>query len=377
MIKSVSRQVLRVWGFERGWMKTKKVTIADVAKRAGVSTSTVSMILNGKNKFPETTYRRVIDACNELGYVRSEAYRVEEGAGEALIAVVPTLSNLYFVSAVGAMQRKAKELGYSLLTFETFRERAQEARIMQLCHEFPFAGALFLYPPENDMLLKQLEKKKPVVFIYDKGAYDNASIFEFDGLQVGAVIGEHLFALGHRRIAYLSLDFEKKQVMRSRRLEGLRSVYKANGLDPIQSVIACTPETELLHTKTRPDGYELGYLLMKRLIERRADITAVATLNDMIAIGAIDAIIDAGKRVPEDYSVCGIDNVSAARYRGVSLTSVESYPIQAGHEAVSYLVRRIEQEGSLSDIEDMPESIMRIEYIPKLIVRKSTGPRRK
>jgi LacI family transcriptional regulator len=116
---------------------------------------------------------------------------------------------------------------------------------------------------------------------------------------------------------------------------------------------------------------------MKRLIERRADITAVATLNDMIAIGAIDAIIDAGKRVPEDYSVCGIDNVSAARYRGVSLTSVESYPIQAGHEAVSYLVRRIEQEGSLSDIEDMPESIMRIEYIPKLIVRKSTGPRRK
>ena len=359
MIKSVSRQVLRVWGFERGWMKTKKVTIADVAKRAGVSTSTVSMILNGKNKFPETTYRRVIDACNELGYVRSEAYRVEEGAGKALIAVVPTLSNLYFVSAVGAMQRKAKELGYSLLTFETFRERAQEARIMQLCHEFPFAGALFLYPPENDMLLKQLEKKKPVVFIYDKGAYDNASIFEFDGLQVGAVIGEHLFALGHRRIAYLSLDFEKKQVMRSRRLEGLRSVYKANGLDPIQSVIACTPETELLHTKTRPDGYELGYLLMKRLIERRADITAVATLNDMIQINLY------------------LKDLTDARYRGVSLTSVESYPIQAGHEAVSYLVRRIEQEGSLSDIEDMPESIMRIEYIPKLIVRKSTGPRRK
>ena len=100
MIKSVSRQVLRVWGFERGWMKTKKVTIADVAKRAGVSTSTVSMILNGKNKFPETTYRRVIDACNELGYVLSEAYRVEEGAVKALIAVVPTLSNLYFAAAI-------------------------------------------------------------------------------------------------------------------------------------------------------------------------------------------------------------------------------------------------------------------------------------
>lgn len=358
-------------------MKTKKITIADVAKHAGVSASTVSMILNGKNKFPEKTYRRVIDACNELGYVRGDTFRAERGEGKVLIAVVPTLANLYFVHIAGAMQRKAKELGYSLLTFETFRERAQEARIIQICHDFPFAGVLFLYPPENDMLLKQLEKKKPVVFIYDKGAYDNASIFEFDGLQVGAVIGEHLFALGHRRIAFLTLDFEMKQVMRARRLEGLRSVYKANGFDPLQSVVACTPETELIHSKTRPDGYELGYLLMQRLIERKADITAVVGLNDMIAIGAMDAIIDAGKRVPEDYSVCGVDNVSAARYRGVSLTSVDSYPAQTGYEAVNFLVRRIEQEGGLSDMEDVPESIMRIEYIPKLIVRKSTGPRRK
>ena len=358
-------------------MKKTKVTVKDVAARAGVSPATVSMILNGKNKFPEKTCRRVIDACNKLCYVRGETFRAEKSGGKALIAVVPTLANLWFVHIVGAMQRKAKELGYSLMTFETFRERAQEARIIQICHEFPFAGVIFLYPPENDMLLSQLERDKPVIYIYDKGAYDNANIFEFDGLQVGAVIGEHLFALGHRRIAFLTLDFEMKQVMRARRLEGLHSVYKANGCDPLQCVIACTPEKDLAKSKTTPDGYELGYLLMKQLIERGEDVTAVVGLNDMIAIGAMDAVIDAGKRVPEDYSVCGIDNVSAARYRGVSLTSVDSYPTQTGYEAINFLVRKVEQTGYLDELEDMPESIMRIEYIPKLIVRKSTGPRRK
>lgn len=355
----------------------KKITIQDVADCAGVSATTVSMILNGKNKFPEKTYRRVIDACSKLGYVRRETFQSETGENKVLIAIVPTLSNLYFVHAVGAMQRRAKEFGYSLVTFETFRERAQEARIIQICKNPPFAGVVFLYPPENSMLLDQLEQEKPVIFIYDKGIYNNSNILEFDGLRVGSVIAEHLFALGHRHIAFLTLDFEMKQVLRVRRLEGLRSVYKAHGFDPLKSVILCTPEIELPHSRTSPDGYELGYLIMKQLIQRSADVTAIVGLNDMIAIGAMDAIIDAGKRVPEDYSVCGCDNVSAAKYRGVSLTSVDSYPVQSGFEAINLLVRQIEQVDHLSGLGETPENVVRIEYAPKLIVRKSTGPAKK
>lgn len=104
-------------------MKSSKVTIRDVAAKAGVSPSTVSMILNGSSRFPEQTCRKVVDACNELGYVRGELLRTESNReSKALVAVVPTLSNLFFVKAVGAMQRRAKELGYSLLVFETGEE---------------------------------------------------------------------------------------------------------------------------------------------------------------------------------------------------------------------------------------------------------------
>lgn len=362
-----------------GTIKTTRVTVKDVAKRAGVSTATVSMILNGKSssKFPERTCRRVIDACNELGYVRNETFKVAALDDKVLVAITPTLSNLYYVHMVEAMQRRAKELGYSLLAFDTFREISQETRIMQICNQFPFAGVFFLYPTENNMLLQQVGWSKPVIHIYDKGIHNNADILELDGFRVGAIIGEYLIKLGHEKIAFITSTFETKQVTRIRRLEGLRSVYEAHDFDPIQSVKACSPDVELADAKVVPEGYELGYLIAKRLIERSEDVTAFVAVNDMIAIGAMDAIIDSGKRIPDDYSVCGCDNTSVSKYKGISLTSVESYARQTGREAVDILVRKIEGGNHLSGLEDSPDGITRVEYFPKLIIRKSTGPRGK
>lgn len=362
-----------------GTIKKIKVTAKDVAKRAGVSAATVSMILNGKSssKFPEKTCRRVIDACNELGYVRNGVFKTAALDDKVLVAITPTLSNLYYVHMVEAMQRRAKELGYSLLAFDTFREIPQETRIMQICSQFPFRGVFFLYPPENNMLLQQVGWSKPVIHIYDKGVHNNADILELDGFRVGAIIGEYLIKLGHERIAFITSTFETKQVTRIRRLEGLRSVYEGHDFDPIKSVMACSPELELAEAKVIPEGYELGYLMAKRLIERNEDVTAFVAVNDMIAIGVMDAIIDSGKRIPDDYSVCGCDNTSVSKYKGISLTSVESYARQTGREAVDILVRKIEGGNHLSELEDSPDGITRVEYFPKLIIRKSTGPREK
>lgn len=357
-------------------MKKTKVTARDVAEKAGVSPATVSMILSGKSnsKFPEKTCRRVIEACNELGYVRNGAFKTATPDDKVLVAITPTLSNLYYVHMVEAMQRRAKELGYSLLSFDTFREIPQETRIMQICNQFPFAGICFLYPPENNMLMQRVEWSKPVIHIYDKGIHNNADILELDGFRIGTIIGEYLLSLGHERIALVSSTFETKQVTRIRRLEGLRFVYEEHGFDPIQSVLACSPELELAEAKAVPEGYELGYHMAKRLIERNEDVTAFVAVNDMIAVGVMDAITDSGKRIPEDYSVCGCDNTSISKYRGISLTSVESYARQTGREAVDILVRKIEGGNHLSELEDSPDGITRVEYFPKLIVRKSTGP---
>ena len=97
----------------------------------------------------------MIDACNELGYVRNGLLRSSVPDDKVLVAITPTLSNLYYVHMVEAMQRRAKELGYVLLAFDTFREIPQETRIMQVCNQFPFAGVCFLYPLENNMLMQE------------------------------------------------------------------------------------------------------------------------------------------------------------------------------------------------------------------------------
>ena len=168
-----------------------------------------------------------------------------------------------------------------------------------------------------------------------------------------------------------------KQVMRVRRLDGLRSVYQANGCDPLESVRLCTPETELPSAKKTLDGYELGYQLTKQLLGRDTSVTAFVGLNDMIAIGAMDAICNAGKRVPEDYSVCGCDNISISGYHGISLTTVDSFSAQVGCEAIELLARKLEGTDFVSGQGGNPEGTMRIEYAPKLIVRGSTGPCKK
>ena len=359
--------------------KRKRVTAKDVAERAGVSTATVSMILNGQgtNKFPAQTRRRVSDACSELGYIKGAAFGTSGVDDKVLVAITPSLSNLYYVHMVEAMQRRAKELGYLLVAFDTFREPGEETRIMQICNHFPFAGVFFLYPPENDVLLQQVSWKKPIVHIYDKDVHTDVDAFELDSMRVGKLIGEYLIKLGHERIAFITSSLATRQVARVRRLEGLQAAYAEHGFDPETSVIACSPETEKLVLRMSPEGYELGYGLAKRLLERGENVTAMAAVNDMVAIGAMDAITDAGKRIPQDYSVCGCDNVSASKYKGISLTTVECYGVCTGREAVDIMVRKMESGSLLAAPEEYPDGVTRVEYFPRLIIRRTTGVRKR
>lgn len=354
-------------------MKPKRVTAKDVAKRAGVSQTTVSMILNGGNesKFPEETCRRVIAACKELGFVRKVTFR-ETDSTKVLAAIVPTFSNLSYLHTLEAMQQRAKELGYTLLAFNSFREVAQEANIIKICSQFPLAGIIVLYPFEDDTLPQLVNFEKPLMYHCDKGVYSHANVLEIDGLRMGTLIAEHLLGLGHKRIAYVTSTFNTKQTTRIRRLEGLRKVYSTNGFDAEKSVGVYSPETELLDGKGPMEGYELGFTIAQRLIQRNEDITAFVAVNDMIAVGIMDAIVSAGKQVPEDYSICGCDNTDLSQYKTISLTSVENYTRQTGRELVDILVRKINTSPSVQ--QKGPDGVTRVEYFPKLMVRGSTGP---
>ncbi len=358
-------------------MENKKVTAKDVAKLAGVSTTTVSMILNGQGeaKFSNETCQLVLDTCKKLGYKRAGSFRNINIDDKVLAAIVPTFTNPYYVETIEAMQKRAKELGYSLVTLNTFQDIAQEARTLQICSQFPFAGLVFLYPLENEILIQQMGWKKPTVHVYDKDIYQDIDILERDSHRVGYAIGEFFIKLGHEKVAIVSSSFNTKQLARVRRYNGMCEAFEKNGFNSKECVYVYTPDYIETGMKVTPEGYELGYLLVKQLLERNEGITAIVAVNDVIAVGAMDAIIESGKKIPEDYSVCGCDNIHMAKYKGISLTAVDSYSIQSGRLAVDMLVKKIESE--VVDSNEGPSEISRIEYFPKIIVRDSTGPCKK
>ena len=146
-----------------------------------------------------------------------------------------------------------------------------------------------------------------------------------------------------------------------------------HGLDPDQYLRVSTVETEGLSVAGKLEGYETGYVLGGYLIDSKAPITAFSTTNDMVAYGIMDAIYKRKKRIPQDYSICGCDNLPFSEYQKISLTSVEHYTAEKGQDAVDLLVQKIQMQKSAGYESDLPVRITRIEYAPKLIVRKSTG----
>ncbi len=358
--------------------KKRKATCMDVAKMAGVSQSTVSMILNNyKNtSFSSDTKQRVLDACVALKYKSNMSLSATEKADNVLLVICPSYENLHYIQLIEAMQERARELGYLLMAFCTFRDVSEETDMLRMAKNLSVAGVLFLCPPENLIALQQFRAHKPVMLIYDKNPNIDMDTIELDNFKIGSIIAEHLLDLGHRHVAFVTLPLNPNQIVRIRRLEGLRRTFAENGLNPAEYVSVCTAESEGLKVPDTIPEYEFGYLMASKVIELHKEVTALVGMNDMVALGMMDALLEQKKRIPYDYSICGCDNIMPARLKGISLTTVEQFNTQKGKEAVDILVNKIKGYDYISPSNN-PASCIRVEYAPNLIVRSSTGVNRR
>ena len=145
------------------------------------------------------------------------------------------------------------------------------------------------------------------------------------------------------------------------------------GLDPAKCLRICTIDTEGIVVRSRIEGRETGHLIASKLLDEGINVTAFSATNDMVAYGIMDAIWERGRRIPQDYSVCGCDNLPDSSLRKISLTSIETYMVEKGWDAVELLIQKIEVQNAANlDRRDYVR-VTRIEYAPRLIVRKSTG----
>lgn len=353
----------------------KKVTSTDIAKAAGVSQATVSMVLNKKYNvsFSKATIEKVEQAAKELGYtVPRQRSRKSAKNSRLIVVFCPTLTNPYYVMLLQGIETVAKEKGYGVFVCNTQRELKIEEQYLRMMHSVSPAGIIYTCNPSNAFMeqVGEIAAKIPLVVISNRDKVKVDAISQ-DNTKVGSLMARHLLDLGHRQVAFIAPPLTKRQAQRSRRVEGFVREYEKEGLS--QSVIIKAADDIWDEVLPSVDSeYRIGYNLTKELLAETRKITAIAGLNDMIAFGIIDALQEEKLKVPNDVSVIGCDNIIFGRMSQMSLTTIEHFVPLKGRDACDIIMRKIESaHNPYIDME--PTSTYHIEYEPKLIVRKTTA----
>ena len=325
-----------------------RVTSVDVARHAGVSQSTVSLVLSGKGRgrISEATQERVRRSARELGYrpnVAAQALRL--GASRAVALLVPDITNPFFSRVLRGAQRAAQAAGYTVALVDTANDRRWEAQSFEALRAGPVDGYLLfevsrpeaLGPGEHVVLMEREAPRCPSVRVDAEGG--------------AAAAFRHLVELGHRRIGHLAASFDAPTFQL--REVARRRVLDEAGLDPAAQPRATT-------AITIDDARDAAFPL---LAERP---TAVCCDDDIIAAGLYLAARESGVRIPRDLSVVGFDDMDFARVLDPPLTTVALDGEQLGASAFELLEARMAGRRSRK----------RVVLPAELLVRASTAPPR-
>jgi len=336
----------------------KRPTQKDVARRAGVSRSTVSYVLNDQTelKIPisDETRQRVMDAIAELGYepdARAQSLRL--GHTHIIGVIIPAIQNPFFWQILSGISDELEEAGYSLYLSHHPLDLQQEASTIRQLRRQPvdgfilLAAAKYLMPRLADYLRKA---GRPIVEITaSKAEFDHVFHSYTSGTQA---LLNHLLELGHQRIGFIY--GVSKEVQGFDRLLIYREVLEAAGLPADKSL-------ELHCGEALEDAYWAAY----QLLNRSDRPTALLVINDMLAIAVMRAASDLGLTIPGDLSVASFDDIPFANYTQPRLTTVSGKAEESGRDAVRLLLNRLAQP-------DLPQQVTTTEV--QLIVRESTGP---
>lgn len=349
----------------------KKPTSHDVAQLAGVSQSTVSMVLNQKTgaSFSRETIDRVLDAARKLEYRIPAVKRSTAGAQPDVIGVlVPTLSNPYYPMLVQSIEQAAAERGFHVLLCNTRRDEKTEQYYLNLLGQGCVRGIIYCFTPGLSVSASR-QSSLPTVVIGEKDDRINLDTVGLHSFKAGVLVADHLISLGHHKMAFVSTPLQNMTLSRKLRLDGIRSRLQSHGLETSLIIKAATSEQE---QALQAFELEAGYHLTRELMQE-TDVTAIIAVNDITACGVLNALNSLGCQVPGQVSVCGFDNILLASASYPGLTTIDHSIEQRARTALDILM---EKAGKLDEqAKDQPnDRVYKIEYEPRLIVRASTGP---
>lgn len=345
----------------------QQVTIQHVARRANVSPSTVSNVLNGRGqRMRSKTQQRVMQAMEDLGYVPNPAARqIKTGKLQTIGLIVPSVANPFWGALARHVESMSMSYGYKVLLCNADRNALRERNYAEMLLGSGVRGVIFGSSPLSFDHLSSLVRRGLLVVALDfRPSASDSLLFGsagVDNVEGARMVARHLLALGHRRFGFLSGPIS--MASRIERIDGFRSALLDQGVELPASHIW---QRQLISASGDIEGAELGQLGARELLSMPDRPTALFTINDMYALGAYAGARDLGLRIPEDVSIVGFDDIALAAVAYPPLTTVRQPIDLLAKQAVTNLISHL--EGTQSELS--PHLVA----VPELIVRGSTGP---
>ena len=311
-----------------------KLTIKDIAKMAGVSTTTVSLILNNKgDRFNEQTVKKVLDIVQEHNYQPNFfAQNMVTKKTKTVGVIVPDIKDYFFNQLFEGIESFLTDKGYGVILYRTSHFREREVEALQFMQSRQVSGIIFATP----YLLEVSEYKKicdnvPFILL-DRGLLERETgkfyVDEYSGM---CDLIEYLLAKGHSKIAFIKENKDYYQL--TERTDAYYDVLNKNSVPINEDLII---ETDL--------SVEGGFEAMQSLLNIKDKFSAVVCTNDYLAVGAYLAIEKKGYKIPNDISVVGFDDIEISSYLTPSLTTVSQPIFDMGSEVANCLYQAIEKE---------------------------------
>ncbi|PKV91512.1 LacI family transcriptional regulator [Amycolatopsis echigonensis] len=332
-------------------------TLRDVADRAQVSVRTVSNVVSGYEHVSEKMRQRVLRAIEELGYIPNPVARtLRTGKTGLLSLVVPEIDVPYFSQLAREVIDAAASLGFQVMIDQTGHDHERERQLLRGGgRRNLFDGMLFAPLATGDELRDVDPARSSPLILLGEHVFDH----RFDHVAIDNVVAAHdatthLLDCGRTRIAAIGAQPKEMYSTPLQRTEGFRKALDEHGLEPVTALQATAAHYG------RADGYEATASLLRE--SPRPD--AIFCYSDLLAMGAIRAVFDAGLRVPDDVAIIGIDDIEEGRYSRPSLSTVSLDTPFIARTAVSRLAARIEDPGLPAEEFVAPHTV---------IPRESTG----
>jgi LacI family transcriptional regulator len=332
----------------------KRVTLEDVARDAGVSRSTASLVLRGNSVIPEETAQRVFSSMKKLGYVYDRvAANLRSRTSSAIGVIITEISNPYYAELLIGIQGELDKKSLTVLLGITFDSRQNQNRVLETMLENRVSGIIMcpVVDTDRDIIGRVLQMNIPLVFVSRELRGMDCDFVGTDFIPGEQQIVRHLVERGHKRIALLCGS--KNNSVYEEKLGGYRKALEENRVPYDDSLVINGPHTR-----------EGGFQAVLRVLELPDRPTAIICYNDLVAIGAINGMRSVGLEPGRDIAVVGHDNIPEAKNLYPSLTTLALDVRSFGREAASLIHSRI------NGLNDPPQRII----LPnRLIIRDSSS----